>query len=131
VIAVIVIVLAGIFIYKKTNKSSSSAAFTPVGKVSKQLYQSWQNGDRVTAAKYATSGAVTQLFALTGSQKAGLTFAHCKKVSDKPFPKECMFTRPGGTLTFTLTRAPKEDPKVTAVVLGPAGLPPTSTTTTG
>jgi hypothetical protein len=129
VIVVIVVVLGGIFIYKKTQKNSSGPAYTPAGKISKSLYKAWQNGDRVTAAKYATSGAVTQMFALSASQSTGLTFGHCRKISDKPFPKQCLFTRPGGTLTMTLTRAPKQDPRVAAVVVGPAGVPPTSSTT--
>jgi hypothetical protein len=126
VVALIVIVGAGIVIYKKTNKSDSKAAFTPAGTVAKHFVVAWKAGDRTAAAKLASNGAVTQAWVLKPESASGLTFGACKKTAKNPFPKACTFTRPGGQVVLTVTRLGKANPEVTAVVEAQAGTPPTS-----
>ncbi len=55
-------------------------------------------------------------------------FGGCSATGDDPFPKECVWSRPGGELTMTVNKQ-GDTPIVTNVKYGPAGLPPDTGTT--
>ena len=57
----------------------------------------------------------------------GLVFGACTKTGDRPIPKACTFTRPGGVLTMTVDNVNGKK-VVTAVKLGPAATTPTAPT---
>ena len=129
VIGVIVVVIIGVGVWKLKSDDSgtSKPAGPPPPRLSKNLYTAWQADDRTAAAKVATAAAVTQLFDIPKSEGQGLTFGGCTKVGDKQLPKECVYSRPGGELTLTVSLQ-GDKRTVTKVVFGPAGLPPTTST---
>lgn len=128
VIGVIVVVIIGVGVWKLTasDDDTKAAGGAPPIKLSKDLYAAWQANDRTAAAKDATAGAVTQIFAIPASDGADLKFGGCQKAADAQFPKVCIFTRPGGQLTMTVNPI-AGNRTITKVELGAAGLPPDTT----
>jgi hypothetical protein len=122
VVAVVVIIGVGLAAWRLTSDSSESAG-KPAGQSAKALFKAWQDDDRAAAAVVATPDAVTAIFAIDASEASGLEFAECTPTGDGPFPKECVWTRPGGELTMTVEKE-GDTPEVTNVDLGAAGLPP-------
>ena len=119
-----VLVVAGIaFGIWKVSSDDSSDAGPPAGQTAKGLYNAWQDGDQAAAAKDATPVAVTAIFKVDTSDASGLEFGGCSATGSEPFPKECVWSRPGGELTMTVEKQ-DDKPVVTNVEYGPAGLPP-------
>jgi hypothetical protein len=126
VVGVIVIVIAAGVIYKLTKSSSNNKASGPApSKIVHELYSAWQSGDQAAAAKVANPAAVTQMFAIKKTDATGLVFGGCTKAGGAPFPKTCVWTRPGGQLAMTVTRA-NGTKTVTNVTLGSAATTPTT-----
>jgi hypothetical protein len=128
VIGVIVVVIIGVGVWKLTSDDSgaSKPAGPPPPRLSKNLYTAWQGDDRSAAAKNATAAAVSQIFAIAKTEGEGLTFGGCAKIGDTQLPKACVYSRPGGELTMTVSRQ-GDKRTITKVVFGPAGLPPDTT----
>jgi hypothetical protein len=107
VVGVVVIVIIAAVAYKLRGSSSSSTkpSGPPPGVVAKRLYKAWQSGNQADAAKSANAAAVSQIFAIKASDGSGLSFGGCTKSGASPFPKTCVFTRPGGQLTMTVAKA--------------------------
>jgi ABC-type phosphate/phosphonate transport system permease subunit len=126
VVGVIVIVIIAGVAYKLTKSSSDKKASGPLaGAVAKHLFKSWQSGDQTAAAKWANPNAVSQMFAIKSSDGTGLVFGGCTADSTGPFPKKCVWSRPGGQLTLTVNRA-NGTTTVTKVDLGSAATTPTT-----
>ena len=127
---VILIVIIGAVAYKLRGSSSSSSkpSGPPPGAIAKGLYKAWQAGDQTAAAKEANAATVTQMFAIKASDGTGLVFGGCSQAASGPFPKKCVFTRPGGQLTMTVSRANGKK-TVTNVTLGSTATTPTSAPT--
>src|SRR5262245_16987059 len=121
-IVVIAIIAAGVY---KLTKSDSTTKGKPAGQTAKGLYKAWQSGNQTQAAKYANPNAVTTIFAVKPADASGLTFGGCSSTGGSAFPKECIWSRPGGELTMTLARQ-NGTVKVTKVNYGPAATTPTS-----
>ncbi len=128
VVAVVVVIGIGLAAWRLTS-DSSDAAGVPAGQSAKALFTAWEDGDRSAAAEVASPAAVNEIFANEATEASGLQFGGCSATGDDPFPKECVWSRPGGELTMTVEKDSDEDPMVTSVELGPAGLPPESDTT--
>lgn len=122
-IVVVAIIAAGVY---KLTKSDSTKKGRPAGQTAKGLYKAWQSGDQAKAAKFANGTAVTTIFAVKTTDASGLTFGGCSATGNGAFPKECVWSRPGGELTMTLKKN-GNTVQVTKVHYGPAGLPPDST----
>jgi hypothetical protein len=124
IVGIVVIAIIAAVIYKVT-KSDSTAKGKPAGQTAKGLYKAWQTGNQASAAKFANANAVTTIFAVKTTDASGLTFGGCSSTGANAFPKECVWSRPGGELTMTLAKNGNKV-QVTKVKYGPAGLPPTS-----
>lgn len=127
VVVVVVVIVGGLAAWRLRSDDSSDAG-QPAGQSAKALYTAWQDGDEVAAAKYASNGAVTTLFAVQASDAEGLEFGGCSATGESPWPKECVWSRPGGELTMTVQQG-DDRPQVTKVTYGPAGLPPDGSST--
>ena len=125
IVVVVIIVIVGGLAFWRMRDSDSSDPGKPAGQSAKSLYTAWQDGDQAAAAKYASNGAVTTLFAVDTSDASGLEFGGCSATGDGPWPKECVWSRPGGELTMIVQKG-GDTPQVTKVTYGPAGLPPDS-----
>jgi hypothetical protein len=121
---IVVIIIAGVA--WKLSSSSSSKSGVPPAKSAKALYKAWQAGNQAGAAKVATPAAVTSMFAIQSSEANGLVFGKCHKAGAAALPKVCVWNRPGGQLTMTIT---KQNGKlvVSSVDLGAAATTPDST----
>jgi hypothetical protein len=126
VVGALIIVGGAIAVWKFTGSSSSSSG-APAGQTAKGLYKAWQSGNKTAAAKYASPTAVTAIFKIAPSEASGMQFDQCSATGNNPFPKECVWSRPGGELTMTVNK-PGDTPTVTNVKYGPAGLPPDTST---
>lgn len=128
VVGVIVIVILAGVAYKLKNSSSSSSkpTGTPPGRLAKDLYKAWQDGNQTAAAKSATPAAVTQLFAIKTSEGTTLTYGGCSKTSAAPLPKLCVWSRPGGELEMTVVKQANGKKVVSSVTLGSAATTPPS-----
>jgi hypothetical protein len=122
VVAVVVVIVGGLALWRVTSDSGDEAG-KPAGQSAKALFKAWEDDDRAAAAVVATPNGVTTIFAIDASEGSGLQFDACTPTGDDPFPKECVWTRPGGQLTMTVEKD-GDTPKVTNVDLGAAGLPP-------
>jgi hypothetical protein len=123
-IVVGVLVVAGIAVVAwKVGSDSDDSAGAPAGQAAKGLYKAWQSGDRSAAAEVATPTSVTAIFKVQPSDASGLQFDGCSATGANPFPKECVWSRPGGQLALTVQKQ-DDKPTVTKVDYGPAGLPP-------
>jgi hypothetical protein len=98
VVGVIVLIVIGVGVWRVT--SDSTEAGKPAGQSAKAVFAAWENGNRAAAARFAEDGAVTELFAISTSDASGLRFGGCSATGDDPFPKECVWSRPGGELTM-------------------------------
>jgi hypothetical protein len=127
IVVVVVVVIAAAVAFFLLRDDSGSEAGKPAGQSAKALYTAWQDGDRTAAAGYASAGAVDALFALQASDAEGMEFGGCSATGDGPWPKECVWSRPGGELTMTVQKG-GDTPQVTKVTYGPAGLPPDTDT---
>jgi hypothetical protein len=123
IVVVVVVVIAAAVAFFLLRDDSGSEAGKPAGQSAKSLYTAWQDGDRTEAARFASAGAVDALFAVQTSDAEGMTFGGCSATGDGPWPKECVWSRPGGELTMTVQKG-GDLPQVTKVTYGPAGLPP-------
>jgi hypothetical protein len=127
VIVVIVVIAGGAFVvYKLTDKKDVP---TPAFKVAAITVQAARTGDQATVAANSTAAGANALGALDPAGLQGLKETTCGPSPLAPEARVCVFSRPGGQLTVSLTQS-GSDWKVVAARLGPAGLPPTSTTTT-
>ena len=128
VVGVIVVIIIGVGVWKLTSSSSSSSKASgplPV-KLAKNLFAAWQAGDRTAAAKAATPTAVTTMFAIPASDGDGYVFGKCTKIGDKALPRACVFSRPGGELTMTVSKVNGKR-IITKVKQGSTATTPTST----
>jgi hypothetical protein len=126
-IVIIVIAVAAVVIWKLSSGGSSNPS-TTAPKQARALYSAWQNGNRDRAGKVATAPAVNALFRVNADEWKGLKLGGCRKTTKNQFPKVCTFSRPGGSLLMTVNKVSGKI-TVTAVLPGPAALPPTTTTT--
>jgi hypothetical protein len=124
VVGVLIVIGAGIAIWKVTSDSSSSSG-APAGQTAKGLYKAWQKGNQAAAAKDASPTAVTAIFKVTPADASNLQFDGCSATGSNPFPKECTWSRPGGQLVMTVTKQGGKA-KVTKVEYGPTATTPTS-----
>jgi hypothetical protein len=122
VVGVIVLIVIGVGVWRLTSDDSAEAG-KPAGQSAKAVFAGWQNGNRAAAARFASDEAVTKLFAISTSDASGLRFGGCSPTTDDPFPRECVWSRPGGELTMEVEKQ-GDTPIVTKVTYGPAGLPP-------
>ena len=122
VVGVIVLIVIGVGVWRVTSDDSAEAG-KPAGQSAKAVFAAWENGNRAAAARFAEDEAVTKLFAISTSDASGLRFGGCSATGDDPFPKECVWSRPGGELTMEVEKQ-GDTPIVTNVTYGPAGLPP-------
>jgi hypothetical protein len=127
VVVVVVVVIAAAAAFFLLRDDSSGEAGKPAGQSAKAVFVAWQDGDRTAAAEYASAGAVDELFGVETSGAEGLEFGGCSATGDGPWPKECVWSRPGGELTMTVQKG-GDTPQVTKVTYGPAGLPPDTDT---
>ena len=128
VIIVVLIVAGGAFvIYKLTNKKDVGL---PAYGVANAVVRGVTSGDQAAVDKNTTAKGRASVALLKG-KLSGLKLSGCIPAPDVGGAKTklCTFSRPGGQLSVALTR-PKDVWLVSAAVLGPAGLPPTTTTPT-
>lgn len=131
IVAIAAAVAVGILLTRDDATTRSTTTTTTVPATSaaataRALYAAWQDQDRDAAATLATAEVVQQLFAIDPQEGQGLEFTSCSADGEH---RVCVWSRPGGDLTFTVSKAGSGF-RVTAVALGPAGLPPDSTSTT-
>jgi hypothetical protein len=124
-VVVVVAIAAGAYFLTRDSGGSDKAAGKAPPRIAKDLYAAWQGGDQAAAARVATSGAVTQIFAIQKDEGSGLTFAGCKKAGTEPLPKVCTYSRPGGELTVTVSVVDGKR-QASAVKLSAAATTPTS-----
>lgn len=123
----IIVLAGGAFVaYKLTDTKDAGL---PAYQVAKQAEQAVAKGDTATIVKLSTSQGKVQLEKLDARELSGLTFGGCGPVPGATEPTRlCVFSRPGGQLQLYVT-APDGKWLVDKATLGPAGLPPTTTTT--
>ena len=129
IVVLVIVVLAGggLVAYKLTNKKDAGQ---PAGQVARQAEAAVVKGDTATIVKLSTAQGKAQLTKLKGSELGGLKFGGCGPLPGATTPTRlCVFSRPGGVLNLNVT-APDGKWLVNEASLGPAGLPPTTTTTT-
>jgi hypothetical protein len=104
---------------------------TPALKVAKEVVAAIKAGDDGTLRDLSTGEGTTQLLVLKPADAGGVTItaASCKPFAAKTPTRVCTATRPGGQLQFRLIFTDNAW-KVDLATVGPAGLPPTSSTTT-
>jgi hypothetical protein len=129
VIVVVIALVGGAFVVYKLTKSKDTP--TPYLKVAKEVVAGIKAGDTGQLRALSTGQGTTQLLALKPSDAGGVTItaASCKVFGAKQPTRICTATRPGGALSFRLVFASNAW-KVDLATLGPAGLPPTSTSST-
>ena len=129
VIVVVIVLAGGAFVVYKLTKSKDEP--TPAVKVAKETIAAIQSGDDAKLRALSTGNGTTQLLALTSSDAEGvtLTAGNCQLLAAKSAIRVCTATRPGGQLQLRLVFT-SGDWLVNQANVGPAGLPPTSTTTT-
>lgn len=127
VVVVIALVGGGLLIYKLTKSKDEPA---PALKVAKEVVAAVKAGDTAVIRSHSTGQGTTQLLALTPNDAGGvkLTAASCKVFAGNTPTRLCTATRPGGELGLRLIFTDGAW-RVDLVNSGPAGLPPTSTTT--
>ena len=128
IVVLVIVVLAGggYFAYKLTNKKDADQ---PADQVARQAEAAVVKGDTATIVKLSTAPGKAQLTKFKAGELGGLTFGSCGPVPGATTPTRlCVFSRPGGVLNLYLT-APDGKWLVNQASLGPAGLPPTTTTT--
>ena len=126
-----VLVVAGVAVAAwKLSSSSSSKSGAPAGQTAKGLYKAWQSGNQAAAAKDATPTAVTAIFRCSRADASGLEFDGCTPTGSDPFPKECVWSRPGGQLTMTVQKQGGKA-NVTKVDVRPGRAPPPDDRSTG
>jgi hypothetical protein len=124
VIAVVIVLAGGAFVvYKLTNKKD----------VGEPAYKAAQKAEAAIASGKLSGIAVTargkqQIAVIKASEVSGFTFAKCTPFPGTPPTRVCTWTRPGGQLSMALVRSGTTW-QVDKVAIGPAGLPPTSSTT--
>jgi hypothetical protein len=128
---VIVVVLAlaggGFLVYKLTKSKDEP---TPVLKVAKDVVAAIKAGDTAQLRTLSTGQGATQLLAFKPGDAGGVTMtaASCKVFGAKQPTRVCTATRPGGQLQLRMVFVSNAW-KVNLATIGPAGLPPTSSTT--
>jgi hypothetical protein len=124
IVAVVVVVLiAGGAAVLLLRDDSGTEAGQPAGQSAKGLFKAWQDNNENRAARFADEDAVVVLFRVPAVDGRDLQFGGCSQVGDSPWPKECIWSRPGGELTMEVEQGDAR-PIVTKVTYGPAGLPP-------
>jgi uncharacterized protein (UPF0333 family) len=124
-VIVVIIIGAGAYFLTKDDDSSEAATGPLPAKLAKNLYAAWQANDQATAAKDATPSTVTTLFSVPAADGDGLVFGGCKSTADTVLPKACVFSRPGGELTMTVSKVNGKR-TVTNVKYGAAATTPTT-----
>jgi hypothetical protein len=127
VVVVVVVIAAGVAFFLLRDDSGTEAG-APAGQTAKSLFNAWQANEEGQASQFADADAVAVLFRVPAIDGQGLEFGGCSPIGDSPWPKECVWSRPGGELTMEVEKG-GDTPVVTKVTYGPAGLPPDSSTT--
>jgi hypothetical protein len=129
VIVVVIALVGGAFLVYKLTKSKDTP--TPSLKVAKELVAAIKSSDTGQIRALSTGQGTTQLLALKPSDAGGvkITAASCKAFGAKQPTRICTATRPGGALSIRLVFA-NNTWKADLATLGPAGLPPTSSSST-
>jgi len=129
VIVVVIVLVGGAFLVYKLTKSKDEP--TPAVKVAKTVTAAIASGNTAVIRSNSTGQGTTQLVAMKPSDASGLTLVarDCKPFAAKTPTRVCTVTRPGGQLQLRLIFTGGAW-KVDLANLGPAGLPPTSTSTT-
>jgi hypothetical protein len=127
IVIVVIVVLAGgaYVVYKLT--ASNDTTDPPVTVVHRAIV-AIRAGDPGKADSDATTQGQAQLAKVTASDISGMKFGGCP-ASGQTDSRTCIWSRPGGQMTMTLTKVGGAW-KIDTVTVGPAGLPP-STDTTG
>jgi hypothetical protein len=126
VVAVVLVLAGGAFVAYKLTRSNDAGQ--PAYKVAREVQTALDSQNTARITTLSTPAGKAALLKLSSSDTQGLTFGGCSAVGGTPPSKACVFDRPGGQLTIVLVRSGK-DWKVNAATLGPAALPPTSSTT--
>ena len=125
-IIVVIVIGAGVYFLTRDDDSGGGATGDPPPRIAKDLYAAWQADDRTAAGRIATAEAVDEIFDIDRTEGADLEFGGCERIGATVLPRACVFTRPGGQLTITVSIV--DDARVASgVELGPAGLPPDTT----
>ncbi len=126
VVAVVLVLAGGAFVVYKLTKSNDAGQ--PAYKVAHEVQTALESHNTARITTLSTPAGKAALLKLSSNEVQGLTFGGCSAIKGTPASKGCVFDRPGGQLTMVLVKSGK-DWKVNAATLGPAGLPPTSSTT--
>jgi hypothetical protein len=128
VIIVVIALVGGAFVIYKLTKSKDEA--TPMLQVAKDTVAAIKSGDTAELRSLSTGQGTAQLLALKPGDVNGITIiaASCKLFAASTPTRVCTASRPGGQLTLRLVVTDGAW-KVDSANVGPAGLPPTSTTT--
>jgi hypothetical protein len=129
VIVVVIVLVGGGFVIYKLTKSKDDA--TPMLQVAKDTVAAVKSGDAAQLRSLSTGAGTAQLLALKPGDVDGITIiaASCKIYAASTPTRVCTATRPGGQLSLRLVVTGGAW-KVDLANVGPAALPPTSTTTT-
>jgi hypothetical protein len=129
VIVVVIALVGGAFVVYKLTKSKEEV--TPMLQVAKRTVAAIKSGDSAELRTLSTGQGTTQLLALKPADVDGITIIapSCKIFAASTPTRVCTASRPGGQLTLRLVVTDGAW-KVDSANVGPAGLPPESTTTT-
>ncbi len=128
VIVVVIALVGGAFLVYKLTQSKDEPK--PALAQAKAVMAAITSGSTSELRSLSTGQGTAQLLALKPSDADGLTItaASCKKFGAEEPTRVCTATRPGGALTMRLVFTDNAW-KVDLVTIGPAALPPTSSTT--
>ena len=125
VVAIVVIVGAGLAIYKSSKDDSTAAP--PARKAAFGLFLAWKNANQAAAAKNANPASVQTLFVLNPSDAQTLAFRGCNKAGGSG-QKQCVWKRTDGRIAMTVATV-NGKPKVTSVKITPDPATASSSTT--
>lgn len=125
VVVVLIALVVGVFIVDEVTDDGGSDAPADVAAA---VVAAVKAGDDGALRDRSTGAGTTQLLAIKPADADGLTAASCTTLTAATPTRVCIATRPGGQLQLRLVRTDGEW-KVDGATIGPAGLPPTSSTT--
>jgi hypothetical protein len=125
VIVAVVVLVGGAFVVYKLTKSTSSAEAPYV--VVHRTVVAIKGGQSPKSSDTSGQGEA-ELDAITAQDLEGLQFGGCQALPQAPNTARCIWSRPGGQMTMSLSKTDGHW-KITGAGLGPAGLPPDDSTT--
>jgi hypothetical protein len=123
VLLVLLLAGGGYALYKK-NQTSDPGERAAV--VAQRAFVAVSTGDPGRVDDDTTANGRSDLAAISADEVGDMVFGGCSPTGEAT--RACIYTRPGGQLTMVLVH-PDDRWLVDDASVGPAGLPPTSTTT--